>query len=107
MEQETTPFQLTLALLRTELSVNAMVMALDKAGFVSEHNVYDLSMQVMELIGFTAEDREKDEVLEFYVRTLDCLTEQQLQPTPPNINDTVLQFYTDLLAEKKTRLARV
>ncbi len=51
-------------------------------------------------------DREKEEGQEFYVSTLDRLTEQQLQPNAPNLNDTVLQFYTDLLAEKKARLAK-
>ncbi len=106
MEQTTKEFKLIQALLKTELSVNAMVQALYKAGFNCERNVYDLSMQVMELIGFTTAARETDELLHFYVTTLDRLTEQHLLEDTENINEVVQLFYTELQTRQEPGKSR-
>lgn len=101
MEQTTENFKLILALIRTELSVNAMILALHRSGFNNERHVYDLSAQIMRLIGFTEKESDRDEVLEFYANKMNRLTTDNLMEKTEKINETVMLFYSELLAYKK------
>ena len=93
--------KLLLALLKNELSVNAVMLGLYRVGFNYERNVHCLSTEIMELIGFSEEACESDELLHFYVRTLDALTEEHLLKDTENIDVVAGKFYTALLGWKE------
>lgn len=97
--------KLTLAMLRTELNANAFIMSLNRSGFTTEYNLSDLSIEIMELIGF-APDKEsgnsRDDLMHFYVEALDALTEHYLDQKA-TMEETVQEFYKILLAEKAIR----
>jgi hypothetical protein len=94
-----TPKQLKLlqALLKNELSVNAVILGLYRIGFNYERNVHCLGTEIMELVGFSEEACESDELLHFYVRTLDQLTEEYLLKDTGNIDEVAMLFYSELL----------
>ena len=97
--------KLTLAMLRTELNANAFIMTLGKCGFTTEQNLSDLSTEIMELIGFAADDKSgnsRDDLMYFYVEVLDALTEHYIDHKTP-IEETAWEFYKILLAEKVIR----
>ena len=94
-----TPNQLKLiqALLKNELSVNAVMLGLYKVGFNYERNVYFLSTEIMELMGFSKAVCDGDKLLHFYVRTLDRLTDEHLLNDTGDINEAAGEFYSELL----------
>jgi hypothetical protein len=97
--------QLTLAMLRTELNANAFIMTMHRCGFTTDYNLSDLSMEIMELIGFTANEgsgSSRDDLMYFYVEVLDALTEHYIDHKTP-IEETAQEFYRILLAEKVAR----
>ena len=100
MDQSFHNFKLIMALLKAELSVNAMLMALSKVGFRSERNIYGLHEQLFVLIGFSREEMEKDELLDFYITKLDCLTQDHLLESTENIHETALSLYAALLYKR-------
>ncbi len=112
MNQPIDLYKLTLAMIRSELSTNAFVMTLYHCGFTIEHNLSDLSSEIMELIGFYTHphsDRDRDDLLDFYVQNLDACTDAinrvstAGEPNRPSLEEITLQFYNILLAEKQAR----
>lgn len=77
-------------------------MALSKAGFRNERNICGLHTQLLELTGFSEHEIEEDELLDFYVTTLDRLTEENLLETTENIHEVALTFYETLTAKRDT-----
>lgn len=94
---------LVLSLIAAELRNNKLIKGLQDAGMVVEDFYGDLGTRILELIGFTEEERNQDELYDFYNQNLNELIDVNLEEFQEKLKLLALEFYNRLLLEKLRR----